>query len=106
MTSEESRTSRASVFLPLLICGLAVLLGAVRGATIPLWFDEISTLRIAELPTWHAVFHGTQTLDLNPPLEVFLVRISTHLLGPHELAARLPSILGFGLAVGCLFVFL
>jgi len=83
-----------------------VLLGAVRGATAPLWFDEISTLHIAELPTWHDVFRGTQTLDLNPPLEVFLVRLSTHLLGPHELAARLPSILGYALAVGCLFVWL
>ena len=106
MTLGALRTARLRIYLVLLVCGLSVALGVVRGASIPFWFDEISTVRIAALPTWKEAFHGTQTLDLNPPLEVFLVRASSLVLGWNELAGRLPSILGFALTAGCLFVFL
>jgi hypothetical protein len=106
MSNATSRSSRLPLYLLLFVCGLSLILGMVHGASVPFWFDEISTIRIAAMPTWGEAFRGTQTLDLNPPLEVLLVRASSLALGPHELAGHLPSILGFTLAVVCLFVLL
>lgn len=106
MTAADVKTSRLPIYLLLFVCGLSVALGVVQGASTPFWFDEIPTIRIATLPTWKASFIGTQTLDLNPPLEDFMVRASSLALGPHELAGRLPSILGFTLTAGCLFILL
>jgi hypothetical protein len=105
-TSTGMKISRLPIYLLLFVCGLSLLIGVVRGASTPFWFDELSTIHIAALPTWKATFIGTQTLDLNPPLEDFLVRASSLVLGPHELAGRLPSIFGFTLAIGCLFILL
>jgi Dolichyl-phosphate-mannose-protein mannosyltransferase len=106
MTAEDTKPSRLPIYLLSLVCGLSVALGVVRAASIPFWFDEIYTARIAVQPTWKATFVGTQTLDLNPPLEAFLAHASSLAFGPHELAIRLPSIFGFTLMAGCLFILL
>jgi hypothetical protein len=106
MTSAEAKTSRLPIYLLLFVCGLSLVIGVVRGASTPFWFDEIYTARIATQPSWKATFVGTQTLDLNPPLEAFLARASSLVFGEHELAVRLPSILGYTLMAGCLFVLL
>lgn len=104
MTVGNSTTRSSRMWLLMAVSALVLVLGVVRGASTPFWFDEISTVRIAQMPTWGDAFRGTQTLDLNPPLEVMAVRASMRLLGPHELAGHLPSILGFAIAAACLFL--
>ena len=99
----RSAANRTPMALLLFICIFTLALALVQAVTKPLWFDEIWTARIAFLPTWSAVFHGTRTLDLNPPLEFFLMHLGRPLLGTHELGARFPSVLGFTMAVGSLF---
>jgi len=60
-----------------------------------LWLDELITLHIAELGSassiWRALAHAA---DPNPPLTHLAVLGSLRLFGNHELALRLPAILG------------
>ncbi len=68
------------------------------------WFDELFTIHIARLPDiktiWTALGHGADSL---PPTYYMLVRWFGNLFGNSEVAARLPSALGF--AVGLLLIF-
>ena len=89
-----------SVFLAVFVC--AELGYSLR---MPLWHDEIFTSCIAQAPSLASLLHLTQTIDLNPPLSYLLTRLSFHLFGVGTLQTRLPEILGFGLALICVFLF-
>ncbi len=68
------------------------------------WFDELFTLHIARLPgiatIWTALGNGVDAL---PPTYYMLVRAFDSLLGPAEIAARLPS--AIAMVVGLLAIF-
>ena len=68
------------------------------------WFDEFFTIRIAQLPTWSAIWtalsHGADSLT---PFYYMLVRAFGTLFGRSEVVARLPSALA--MAVGLLLTF-
>lgn len=89
-----------------ILCALVFLLGCLRGAAKPFWYDEIATVHIAAAPTWAETLRLSHTVDLHPPLEPALVRLSFSVFGPHEFAGHLPSVLSFTLAVGSVFLFL
>ena len=73
-------------------------------ARAPLWNDELYTWYFAQLPTMADVWDKLGTgVEQIPPLYYVLVRASLALFGDDQLALRLPSLLGFLLAVGCLF---
>jgi len=68
------------------------------------WYDEIFTATISRLPNWPTIWDAmAHYADLQPPTYYMIVSIFDHLLGPGEIAARIPSALG--LAVGLLIVF-
>jgi len=71
-----------------------------------LWYDEIFTYHTTLQPSlaalWDSLAGGT---DLNPPVYYLLARLSTAVFGTHEVALRLPAILGFGIMCLCAFVF-
>lgn len=71
-----------------------------------LWFDELHTFYIAQAPTLSRLLEEIRLLDLNPPLQYLLVRISFKVFGISELTARLPMILIFFLGSMCTFAFL
>ena len=71
----------------------------------PLWHDEIFTVSIAQAPSLSTLLHLTQTIDLNPPLSYLLTRMVFHIAGVGTLQARLPEMLGFALALVCVFLF-
>ena len=71
----------------------------------PLWHDELYTYYIAQAPTFARMIHWTQSLDLNPPLYYILARATFHLVKPGPLAVRLPSIVGYLVAIVCVFLF-
>ncbi len=82
-------------------------LTTVARATRMMWFDELTTFYLARMDSiqsaWNAVRNGA---DLQPPLMFVLAHFSQKLAGANEIATRLPCILGFLVACGCLFVFI
>jgi len=72
-----------------------------------MWFDELTTFYLARMDSissaWRAVCNGA---DLQPPLMFVLAHFSQKLAGANEVATRLPCILGFLVACGCVFVFI
>ncbi|HXH07669.1 MAG TPA: glycosyltransferase family 39 protein [Vicinamibacterales bacterium] len=88
----------------LLLVGLAGT--TARASAKPLWHDEIFTLYLATLPRvgdlWRALADG---VDLNPPLYHLAVRLTVGVLGPTELAVRVPALAGFAVACLALYAF-
>ena len=71
-----------------------------------LWFDELHTFYIAQAPSFSRFVEEVRLLDLNPPLQYALVRISFDLFGISELTTRLPMVLTYFLGSVCFFIFL
>jgi hypothetical protein len=71
----------------------------------PLWHDELFTFYIAQAPNLSTLIHDTRLVDLNPPLSYLLTRASFAAFGANTLTCRLPEILGYLLAMLCLFEF-
>jgi hypothetical protein len=94
---------------PLLAFALlaAIYLVASMGHSLarPLWHDELFTLYIAQAPSLSALLHDTRLVDLNPPLSYLLTRASFAAFGANTLSCRLPEILGYLVAMLCLFKF-
>jgi hypothetical protein len=87
------------------LCVLYALSVLMYSRVRPLWHDELFTFYIAGLPRLAAMLHTLRTVDLNPPVSYLLTRLSFALFGHSTLAARLPEMAGFGLAMLCLFLF-
>lgn len=88
-----------------LVCLIAI--GAAgRALSKPVWHDEIFTIylstRLSIAQLWSALAAG---VDLNPPLYYLVVRAAWMLTGSEPLASRIPSLIGFLIAVVMLFVF-
>ena len=66
-----------------------------------LWHDELYTYYIASAPSLSRLWQEIH-LDLNPPLQYLLARISIDIFGLNAYAVRLPSILGFLIGSLCL----
>jgi 4-amino-4-deoxy-L-arabinose transferase-like glycosyltransferase len=88
-----------TVFYFIAVCALS--------STKLLWLDELITLHIASLPDAHAIWGAlARGADPNPPLTHLLVHASRAVFGEHELALRLPAIVGYWLGLVSLFAFL
>ena len=70
-----------------------------------LWYDELHTFYIAQATSVRQFVDEIRFLDLNPPLSYLLVRASMKVFGATELAARLPSLVGYFVGSMGLFVF-
>ncbi len=72
-----------------------------------MWLDEFITLHIAQLGSvsaiWHALARGA---DPNPPLTHLLVLACLRIFGVHELALRLPAMVGYWIGMLALYLFL
>lgn len=93
--------------LTCLLVGALFLLGRVA-ATMPYWYDELLTVRLASLPsladTWRALTSG---FDFNPPLNYVLTRLARAMFdGGDPLSARLPALAGLALLTTGLFAVL
>jgi hypothetical protein len=72
-----------------------------------LWLDELITLHIAGLGSASSIWRAlASAADPNPPLTHLAVLGSLRLFGDHELALRLPAILGYWVGILSLFLFL
>jgi hypothetical protein len=77
---------------------------SVRASEKYFWYDEVITLYICRLPTfhdsWQAVIHG---VDYNPPLFYVILRAFRSVFGDGLIGSRIPDILGFWIFCVCLF---
>jgi hypothetical protein len=71
-----------------------------------LWYDELFTFYMAQLPdlgaVWKAIGEGA---DLNPMLFQVATRAAVRVFGANEWALRVPAMVGFVVMSGCLFRF-
>lgn len=72
-----------------------------------LWLDELITLHLARLSSFHELWHALAVgADPNPVITYVLVHWARAILGDHEFALRLPSALGYWIGLASLFAFL
>jgi hypothetical protein len=72
-----------------------------------MWFDELVTYHIAGQPDLRHLWAIMATgIEQTPPVYHLLVHAANRLLGPGELATRLPSALGMTVATVSIFLFL
>ena len=78
----------------------------LRASRKPFWFDELFTVYLCRLPsfhaTWAAVQHGA---DFNPPLFYAFARGARLLFGEGPVASRTPEMFGVWIFGLCLFFF-
>ncbi len=71
-----------------------------------LWYDELVTLRVAMLPSWHAIWNfyasGLDTIGL---LYALVLHAMLKLPMDAEIGSRLPAIVAFLVTLLCVFVF-
>lgn len=71
-----------------------------------LWLDELITFHIANLGNFREIWQAlAYAADPNPPLTHLAVLLSMRLFGTHELALRLPAIIGYWSGLLALFLF-
>jgi hypothetical protein len=75
-------------------------------ASKPFWFDELMTVAVAHQPSFPSLWKALlQAKDSSPLLFCLLEHFCAVLIPNEQIAYRLPSILGFGCVLWCLFVF-
>jgi hypothetical protein len=95
--------ARAFAVLSVFYLGAVVVLSWLK----LLWLDELITLHIARLGTVGAIWNAlAQGADPNPPITHMLVHYARLVFGDHELAYRLPALLGYWVGLVSLFAFL
>jgi hypothetical protein len=78
----------------------------LRASLKAFWFDELLTVYLSRLPSFHATWTtAEQGVDFNPPLFFLISRGAHHLFGEGLIATRLPAMLGFWLFGLCLYRF-
>ncbi len=84
----------------IIVAALAILYAIYiwHPAHLILWHDEMFTYYIAKSPNFHKFIEEVRLLDMNPPLDYALTRVSQDLFGDSPFANRVPSILAFFLA--------
>lgn len=72
-----------------------------------MWLDELITLHLARLNSFHDLWHAlAMGADPNPPVTYVLVHWCRQVFGDHEWAYRLPAAVGCWAGLASLFAFL
>jgi Dolichyl-phosphate-mannose-protein mannosyltransferase len=102
---ETYETSDPAPFGPLIIAfGLYVFIVFALSIR-PMWHDELYTYYIASAPTIPRFITEVTRLDLQPPLQYVLSRMSLKVFGDSDLATRLPNLVAFTIASICFYLF-
>jgi hypothetical protein len=104
--SHPRATSRRIAIAFLLVSALYFVDTFLRATLKTFWYDELFTVYLCRLPTFHAtwaaVISGT---DLNPQLFYLMTRWAQHWTGEGLIATRLPAIIGFWIFGVCIYFF-
>jgi hypothetical protein len=95
--SSESQPSWGELAQLLSILFVYSFLGFRMALAKPFWNDELFTLYVARADSWRGIWDALATGadQLSPMLHVF-IRLAENVFGNPHLAARIPSLLGFG----------
>jgi hypothetical protein len=91
----------------LILIAYAVVRNTMAAMARPLWYDELCTVAVANQPNLAALwgaFRGAR--DSSTLLYVLIVHVFARTIPNAQIAYRLPSIVGFGCLLWCLFVFI
>jgi hypothetical protein len=107
LTNAGRVAPRAARRLWLLAASALYLVPASMVATVrPLWHDEIFTLYLSRLPSFHQLWSALAAgTDLLPPLSYVITRACLAAFGQSPVVLRLPEILGSWVMGLCLFRF-
>src|SRR5215468_3105131 len=93
--------------------GMAVLIvyvmvrSAFRATVKPLWFDEVCTCIMVRLPNASSVWHALlRAADGQPPAFYLVESFLRKLIPNQQIALRIPAMLGLGVTLWCLFIWL
>ena len=101
-----SWSKRQTAVIFLLVSALYFIDTCLRASLKTFWFDELFTVYLCRLPTFHATWVAVMRgSDFNPPLFYLLTRWSESLFGEGLIATRLPAIIGFWIFGVCLYAF-
>ena len=101
------RTDRLAVSCVFLLIAYTTVKNIVAAASRPFWYDELLTVAVARQPNLSALWTAlVRAQDSSPLLYVLVEHLSGLFVPNPQIAYRLPSVVGFGLVVGCLFVFI
>jgi 4-amino-4-deoxy-L-arabinose transferase-like glycosyltransferase len=98
------RLEKHGVLVPAILLALYFLVTAVLAIVRPLWFDELFTFYLSRFSSLNELWSNLAAFEPNPPLAYLLTRASFLVLGEGALATRMPSIVGFGLLLLCLYL--
>ena len=91
----------------LLLSALYFLDTFLRATLKTFWYDELFTVYLCRLPSFHATWAAVlNRTDLNPPLFYLVTRWAQHWTGEGLIATRLPAIIGFWIFCACLYFFI
>jgi hypothetical protein len=101
-----ARRSRIAIAF-LLLSALYFVDTFLRATLKTFWYDELFTVYLCRLPTFHATWAAVlNRTDLNPPLFYLITRWAQHWSGEGLIATRLPAIIGFWIFGACLYFFI
>jgi hypothetical protein len=103
----RSGIGRRSVALAFLLISALYFADTLLRTTLKtFWYDELFTVYLCRLPTFHATWAAVLNgADFNPPLFYLLTRWAQHFSGEGLIATRLPAIVGFWIFGACLYLF-
>lgn len=99
--------ARSRVAIAFLLLSALYFVDTLLRATLKtFWYDELFTVYLSRLPTFHATWTAVVNgSDLNPPLFYLLTRWAQHFSGEGLIATRLPAMIGFWIFGVCLYLF-
>lgn len=100
---EAYENDNGLLFLLMLLSLLLYAFISFAFALRPLWHDEIYTYYIAKSPSLTRFIDAVSRVDLQPPLQYALTRLSLTVFGDSALASRIPDMAGFLLGSICLY---
>lgn len=91
----------------LALCIMTLLYAPFVALTVsrPLWHDELFTFYMSKFSSLTVLINEIRHIDLNPPVLYLATRASFSIFGDSEFATRLPDVLAFWVASGCVLVF-
>jgi Dolichyl-phosphate-mannose-protein mannosyltransferase len=100
-------SARSSVAIGALLLSALYFVDTLLRATLKtFWYDELFTVYLCRLPTFHATWAAVLSgADLNPPLFYLITRWAQHWTGEGLISTRLPAIVGFWIFGACLYIF-
>ncbi len=102
---ERYESAAPAPFFPLVVAFFLYAFIVLALVHRPLWHDELYTYYIANSPTTARFIAAASRIDLQPPLQYVLSRISLMLFGDSDVVTRLPSVVAFTVASICLYQF-